>query len=141
MICQYALNSSVVLPSAGSCVKVLGKVAMPAALDATASQVMRALLDGNLTTSEVLQLAEALLPEGQHATSPNMFRNLDGLRVMAKLVELLVSVLITKNALSCCCLLNSSLINLVSCPDTYLNAYENIQCGMAWSAEDCLTGR
>ena len=83
----------VLLPSAGACVKALCKVAIPAALDGTTSWVMQAILDANLISLEVLQLAEALLPEGQLPNSNNLFKNLHGLTVMVKLVELLVRLL------------------------------------------------
>ena len=62
---------------------------------------MEHFVDASLTSPEALQLAEAHMPEGQLPSSPNVLRILDGMWVMAKLVDLLVSVLTKSTALLC----------------------------------------
>lgn len=91
MVLAFCLWTACAAVLAGTLVPEICKEGIPAALDTRGTYVMQCILDTALKPDEVLAIAKALLPVGSSGGIPSLFYHTNGLIVMARLVEHLVS--------------------------------------------------
>ena len=115
--CLWTTEPACAAVLAGTLVPEICKEGIPAALDTRGTFVMQCILDTALRHDEVLEIAKALLPVGSSGGIPSLFYHTNGLIVMARLVEHLVSAIIPAATMTLyhCCYHNSIATACPSC--------------------------
>ena len=110
--CLWTTEPACAAVLAGTLVPEICKEGIPAGLDTRGTFVMQCILDTALKSDEVLDIAKALLPVGSSGGIPSLFYHTNGLIVMSRLVEHLVSAIIRGAFMTLyhCCYCNSKSI-------------------------------